>query len=133
MEKYPWLKVGFKNGGPVDPEAYLRALLAYGLEGNVDVGFYVEDNKVRNWYGIPWMDWNTEVTADWPGTDGREFVHGFTHEFNSFATPSAISRPSSSIPGPAPTSTTAPAPPSARSIATRTIRAPARSTLIPRR
>jgi len=27
MEKYPWLKISFKNGGPVDPEAYLRALL----------------------------------------------------------------------------------------------------------
>lgn len=86
MEKYPWLKIAFKDGGPVDPEGYLRALLAYGLEGNVDVDFYVEDNKVRHWYGIPWMDWNTEVTADWPGTDGREFVHGFTHEFDTFAT-----------------------------------------------
>ena len=81
MEDYPWLKIAFKDGGPVDPEAYLRALLAYGLEGNVDVDFYVQDNKVRKWYGMPWMDWNTEVASDWPGTDGREFVHGFTHEF----------------------------------------------------
>lgn len=85
MEKYAWLKIPFKNGGPANPEAYLRALLAYGLEGNVPVDFYVEDNKVRKWYGMPWMDWNTEVSADWPGTDGREFVHGFTHEFDSFA------------------------------------------------
>ena len=84
-EDYPWLKIPFEDGGPVDPEAYLRALLAYGLEGNVDVDFYVEDNKVRRWYGIPWMDWNTEVASDWPGTDGREFIHGFTHEFDSFA------------------------------------------------
>lgn len=29
------------------------------------------------------MDWNTEVASDWPGTDGREFVHGLTHEFDS--------------------------------------------------
>ena len=21
--------------------------------------------------------------SDWPGTDGREFIHGFTHEFDS--------------------------------------------------
>ncbi|WP_026606029.1 hypothetical protein [Methylocapsa acidiphila] len=83
MEDYPWLKIGFENGGPVDPRAYLQALLDYGLEGNVDVDFYVEDNKVRKWYGMPWMDWNTEVASDWPGTDGREFVHGFTHEFDS--------------------------------------------------
>ncbi len=39
MENYPWLKIGFKDGGPVDPRAYLQALLDYGLEGN----FYVED------------------------------------------------------------------------------------------
>jgi hypothetical protein len=83
MEKYPWLKIGFKNGGPVDPRAYLQALLDYGLDGNVDVDFYVENNKKRKWYGMPWMDWNTEVASDWPGTDGREFVHGFTHEFDS--------------------------------------------------
>jgi hypothetical protein len=83
QEKYPWLNIEFKNGGPVDPRAYLQALLDYGLEGNVEVDFYVEDNKRRKWYGIPWMDWNTEVVSDWPGTDGREFIHGFTHEFDS--------------------------------------------------
>lgn len=82
-ESYPWEKIGFKNGGPVDPVAYLRALLDYGLEGNIGVDFYVQDNKVRKWYGMPWMDWNTEVATDWPGTDGREFVHGLTHEFDS--------------------------------------------------
>ena len=83
MENYPWLKIPFKNGGPVDPRAYLQALLDYGLEGNVEVDFYVENNKKRKWYHMPWMDWNTEVASDWPGTDGREFVHGFTHEFDS--------------------------------------------------
>ena len=82
MEDYPWLKIAFKDGGPVDPRAYLQALLDYGLAGNVDVDFYVEDNRLRKWYGMPWMDWNTEVASDWPGTDGREFVHGLTHEFD---------------------------------------------------
>lgn len=82
-EAYPWLKVDFKNGAPVDPEAYLQALLDYGLEGNIDVDFRVQDNKLRKWYGMPWMDWNTEVASDWPGTDGREFMHGLTHEFDS--------------------------------------------------
>lgn len=85
MEDYPWLAIDFENGGPVDPQAYLAAMLAYGLEGNTEVDFYVEDNKVRSWYAMPWMDWNSEVAADWPGTDGREFVHGLTHEFDSFA------------------------------------------------
>src|SRR4051794_19626074 len=31
-EAYPWLKIDFKDGGPVDPKAYLQALLDYGLE-----------------------------------------------------------------------------------------------------
>lgn len=83
-EDYPWLAIKFQNGAPSDPKAYLKALLDYGLEGNVGVDFYVEDNKVRPWYSMPWMDWNSEVAADWPGTDGREFVHGLTHEFDSF-------------------------------------------------
>jgi len=82
-EDYPWLKIPFKNGGPADPQAYLQALLDYGLQGNIEVDFYVQDNKTRKWYGMPWMDWNTEVASDWPGTDGREFVHGLTHEFDS--------------------------------------------------
>lgn len=83
MENYPWLKIPFKDGGPVNPRAYLQALLDYGLDGNIEVDFYVENNKKRKWYAIPWMDWNTEVASDWPGTDGREFVHGLTHEFDS--------------------------------------------------
>src|SRR4029078_11622145 len=82
-EHYPWLQIAFKNGGPVDPKAYLQALLDYGLEGNIPVDFYVQDNKIRKCYGMPWMDWNTEVASDWPGTDDREFVHGLTHEFDS--------------------------------------------------
>lgn len=83
QEQYPWLKIPFKDGGPVDPQAYLAAMLQYGLEGNIDVDFYVQDNKIRKWYSMPWMDWNTEVASDWPGTDGREFIHGLTHEFDS--------------------------------------------------
>ncbi|WP_246317324.1 hypothetical protein [Hyphomicrobium methylovorum] len=82
-ENYPWLKIPFKDGGPVDARAYLQAMLDYGLEGNIEVDFYVEDNKTRRWYGAPWMDWNTEVASDWPGTDGREYIHGLTHEFDS--------------------------------------------------
>ncbi|MDA4845052.1 hypothetical protein [Hoeflea poritis] len=82
-EDYPWMAIEFENGAPSDPKTYLAELLKYGLEGNVEVDFYVEDNKVRSWYSMPWMDWNSEVAADWPGTDGREFVHGLTHEFDS--------------------------------------------------
>jgi hypothetical protein len=82
-EDYPWLRMPFRNGGPADPAAYLKALLDYGLEGNLPVDFYVQNNSIRKWYSLPWMDWNTEVASDWPGTDGREFVHGLTHEFDT--------------------------------------------------
>ncbi len=47
------LKIPFKDGGPVDPKAYLQALLEYGLEGNIDADFYVQNNKTRKWYGAP--------------------------------------------------------------------------------
>lgn len=70
IEDCPWLKIPFKNGGPVDPATYLKTLLDYGLEGNVPVDFYVERNTTRRWYSLPWMDWNTEVAFDWPGRMG---------------------------------------------------------------
>ena len=83
MEDYPVAQNRVQGRRPCRSEGLSSGFLDYGLAGNVDVDFYVEDNKVRKWYGMPWMDWNTEVASDWPGTDGREFVHGLTHEFNS--------------------------------------------------
>src|ERR1700730_3856361 len=83
MENYPWLTIGFKDGGPVDPRAYLQALLDYGLEGNVEVDFYVEVNKKLKSYGMPWMDGDAEFAVDGPGSIGGEFVHGLTREFDS--------------------------------------------------
>ena len=69
-EAYPWLKIEFNNGGPVDPRAYLQALLEYGIEGNVSRSTSTSRTiKSAKWYGMPWMDWNTEVASDWPGTD----------------------------------------------------------------
>ena len=82
-ENYPWAAIPFENGAPQDPAAYLAALLAFGLEGNAEVDFAVEKNSRRSWFHMPWMHWNTEVAADHAGTDGREFVHGLTHEFDT--------------------------------------------------
>jgi hypothetical protein len=121
-EDYPWLKIAFENGGPVDPQAYLRALLDYGLEGNVDVDFYVEDNKVRKWYGMPWMDWNTEVVADWRVPMVVNSCTGSPTNSIRPAGRSARSRTHSSIPGRVPISTIAPHSGSVRSIAIRMIR-----------
>ncbi|OYU13906.1 MAG: hypothetical protein CFE37_13735 [Alphaproteobacteria bacterium PA4] len=59
-----------------DWKAYAEATLAYVLAGNIENRdlqgtFFVEDNKVRPWYHVPWMHW-----AD----NGREGLHGLTPE-----------------------------------------------------
>lgn len=72
-EKYPWLAIDFKDGGPVDPQAYLEDLKNYSFEGNWEVGWDVEKNTTRNWYEVPWLDYTA---------NGREFTHGLTHELD---------------------------------------------------
>ena len=75
-ERYPWLAVKVTNGTIGDPDAYIRAVKQYVLEGNIvpDKVFVVQENKLRKWYHLPWMHW---------GPTGREFVHGLTHEIDS--------------------------------------------------
>lgn len=51
--------------------AYLDAAKAYCLEGNVEADWYVQNNKVRNWYHMPWQHY---------GPLGREGIHGLTKE-----------------------------------------------------
>jgi hypothetical protein len=48
----------------------------YIYEGNIEADgvandFYLEDNKVRRWYHVPWQHW---------GDFGREGIHGLTKE-----------------------------------------------------
>jgi hypothetical protein len=59
-----------------DWKAYAEAVRDYIYEGNIDSGsvvndFYLEDNKVRRWYHVPWQNW---------GDFGREGIHGLTKE-----------------------------------------------------
>jgi hypothetical protein len=59
-----------------DWKAYANATLAYVLEGNIEGRementFFLEDNKVRRWYHVPWQHW---------GDNGREGLHGLTSE-----------------------------------------------------
>jgi len=69
-EFYPWVFIDFRN----EPEAYMRAVLAYILEGNTAVDWDVGKNAVRKWYHAPWMHF---------GRRGREPVHGLTLERQS--------------------------------------------------
>lgn len=71
QEVFPWMAIDYK----AFPTEYLGAVLSYCLEGNVDVDFKVQDNKVRKWYHAPWLhDDGSQFGA------GREYHHGMTRE-----------------------------------------------------
>ncbi len=61
---------------------YLDALYRYTTEGNIDVGWVVQNNKIRRWYHSPWLDSRAL---------GREYIHGLTHELDS--TPQTLGDP----------------------------------------
>lgn len=66
-ENYPWLKFKPKT----EASAYLRAVLEYAVEGNDVSNWTGSENPTRKWYHAPWLHY---------GRNGREFVHGLTHE-----------------------------------------------------
>ena len=74
------LTIDFKS----DWRSYAAAAFDYVLEGNVhgrgvDNDFFLEDNKVRGWYHVPWL----HVCYTGPGApcdNGREGLHGLTAE-----------------------------------------------------
>lgn len=70
----PWLQYDFHT----EPEAYMRAVVDYCLEGNLtedpESDFQVQNNPVRKWYHAP------NLTR---GSSGREFKHGLTRERRS--------------------------------------------------
>ncbi len=68
----PWDGVDFR----ADPEAYLKAVLSYILEGMDTTTWDGRTNTVRQWYHAPWMH---------EGFNGREFIHGLTRERSSRA------------------------------------------------
>ncbi len=71
-EVYPWKSIDFRT----DPEAYIRSVIAYCWDGNLDVGFVVQNNPVRKWYHAPGLASNKNP-------NGREFIHGLTKERTS--------------------------------------------------
>ena len=62
----PFMNVDFH-----DMQKYMAAVRAYCLEGNEDVDWVVQNNKVRKWYHMPWQHY---------GASGREGVRGLTKE-----------------------------------------------------
>lgn len=78
-EAFPWAKLDFRAD---HGEAYLRAVLAYCLKGNVEVDFRGQDNKTRTWYHAPWMHDDSE-DREAGKRQGREYHHGLTRERRS--------------------------------------------------
>ena len=59
-----------------DWKKYMTAVRDYIYEGNIEQDgvandFYLEDNKIRRWYHVPWQHY---------GPFGREGIHGLTKE-----------------------------------------------------
>ncbi|MCE0909442.1 MULTISPECIES: hypothetical protein [Pseudomonas] len=50
---------------------YMEAAKRYCLEGNVEADWYVQHNRIRQWYHMPWQHY---------GPLGREGIHGLTKE-----------------------------------------------------
>ena len=50
---------------------YMMAIRDYCFEGNVEVDWLVQNNKVRKWYHMPWQHY---------GSTGREGIRGLTKE-----------------------------------------------------
>ncbi len=63
----PWEKVNFET----EPEKYLRTVLEYCFDGNLEENFVPQKNHKRKWYHAPWM-------CQTPF--GREPIHGLTFE-----------------------------------------------------
>jgi hypothetical protein len=66
-ETQPWQAIDPTK----EPQRYVDAVYRYVLEGNTDIDWQVQNNKVRKWYHAPWMHY---------GDSGREFIHGLTRE-----------------------------------------------------
>ena len=80
-EAKPWEKIDFTK----NYDTYLKTVLAYCMEGNVEVDFKVQNNPVRKWYSAPWMHDdgsrydNKDLKKNKQNT-GRECLHGLTRE-----------------------------------------------------
>jgi hypothetical protein len=85
----------FSPATPVDSRTalardYIWALMRYIQEGNIDSGSVTSDwnvceNKVRNWYHMPFQTYDA--------LSGREFVHGLTREAPVTFSLRAVSNP----------------------------------------
>lgn len=72
----PWMEVDFRT----DYQKYMKTVLSYAMEGNLEVDFNVQKNAVRQWYSAPWMHDDGKRPAEKGQNSGRECLHGLTRE-----------------------------------------------------
>ena len=75
-DQRPWLKYDFRK----QSNEYILAVRNYFVEGNTEIDWVVQNNKVRKWYHAPSMAWQPEKDAM---PKGREFINGMTRERSS--------------------------------------------------
>lgn len=76
VEKFAWEGIDYA----AEPEKYLRAVLAYCLDGNKEVEFRGQENGKRKWYHAPWMHDDGDKNKI---GGGREYHRGLTRERRS--------------------------------------------------
>jgi hypothetical protein len=69
-DQMPWKGFDFKT----QSAQYLRTVLDYAKDGNIQVDWRGDLNTVRKWYHAPWLHTSNA---------GREYVHGLTRERSS--------------------------------------------------
>lgn len=74
LDEQPWKSISFQS----DPESYIRKVLSYALEGNVESQFTGSGNSERTWYHAPWLHDDGSDCGN-----GRESLHGLTRELPS--------------------------------------------------
>lgn len=67
---HPWEEIDFMDG-KAGADAYAYALRDYAFEGNIAIDFRVQENPIRTWVTVPYMNY---------GGGRRELVHGLTRE-----------------------------------------------------
>jgi hypothetical protein len=81
-EHYAWEEIDFTQ----EPKRYLTEIGRYVYEGNIEVDWVVQNNRVRQWFHAPWMH-APEIKGEKEGRcrdeKGREFIRGLTRERSS--------------------------------------------------
>ena len=70
-----FLKIDFRK----EPRKYIEAIKEYSFEGNIPTWDPFQ-NKIRNWYHIPWLHPTTTGPNAYPPNGGTEGFHGLIKE-----------------------------------------------------